>query len=882
MFKIFIYSHNTITTSEMKVKLSILFFVFCLFFSNINAQPRPPQLRYPNCSNAAGAGWVEVIVVFPRGTPNGVIGNLRIKVDVTQMDSIPTLNAYLWRMCKGQTIYGTSLTINGASDGITHISNGASSISVGGVPLTITGSPNYPTSATDITSLLGRLFDSTTSLLSDKEYKKQANESQLDLQICSPNPVNIFVLDSGNKGGNNAASVPFIGTDLRNNKAKCFITNSNNPLDSCGHGTSVISIIATIFRDLRSSGMIIPSNTITSVKVLDSLGKGTYWQYLQGFAYALDNGAQVINSSIIIKSSSVNTADKTPIDIAMEYAESRRIMVVTGAGNDTTKITRVLSTVSATRTTTTTTRFLPADITNNYLITVAASTSSNTLAPFSNYGQTGSLVAAPGVAINTMDYLTGNIRQGTGTSFSTPFVTATYAVLKYMSPTSDETLLKNVILKTTTHTSVFRAAPKRCDFGILNSDSAYQLLKDTLCPRPSTPSVSSLNMNAAVIQWTSLSSANGYVVQYKRAIDTVWITATGLNVLNATASLTGLTVNTQYVVRVRSNCSDSKSVACIINYSPELSFTTLSVPTCPNPITPSVSGITNSGTTLSWIAVAGAQSYNLEYKVATATTWTTITSITTPNRVLSGLLSNTAYNVRITADCSAKALSMPSTVANFTTLSLSCTDIYEPNETRTAAKVIALNTDIKAKIGTSSDVDWYKITTTIDGLLTVTLRELSANYNLFLYDGTGILRASSTQAGMTNESLQWTSIAGTYYIQVVGVSGAFHANNCYILRAKTSDIGIIQLRGLSAGSGIAHAPAVAMPDIDVTVFPNPITTDQFSVNINSKGTSQVSLTIFDTMGRIVYQNPELSLEKGQTVQSIDFSKQTNGLYILHF
>jgi Subtilase family/Secretion system C-terminal sorting domain/Fibronectin type III domain len=872
----------------MKFTLSILVFLLSALVSGIDAQtqrssnlgpPPPPQL-YPDS--------VEAIVVFPQFTNDAIITASRTRVFARQVDYMPTLNAYLWRMRTGIIrIDNVSYSINTSSNMIGAIS------SAGTLMRPAAFSSNRNTILNDITKIK-MPFDSV-ELLPFVGMNRTAAQSDPNLQNCSINPVSIFILDSGNQGGNdvNSISEPLIKTHLNLAKAKCFITDTNNPVDSVGlsegkgHGTGIIYIVAAMLNDLRNNGFIVPPRTITSVKVLNADGKGSYWQYLKGFAYALDNGAQVINSSVLIKDTT-DIGAITPIDKAISYAQSRGIMVVTGAGNDQTNVKNSTAVIDGNIKTL---RFLPADITNDHLITVSASihstasTNPNTLSGRSNYGQTGSLMAAPGEGINTMG-LNGNIMQRTGTSFATPFVTAAYAVLKYMSPMSAPTSLKNIILQTTDFKEVFRATPKQCDFGVLNMAAACQLLKDGICPRPLTPSVSSKNSNAAVIQWTDLGSGSGYVVQYKRATDS-WLTVTTLNFLNSTASLTGLTASTNYVVRVRSNCSDFDGGACIINYSPELPFTTWAVPSCPTPTTPSVLDVTTGSANVSWVTVAGVQSYNLEYKTAASASnaWKIITGITTTNRVITGLLSNTSYDIRIKAICSATLLNTVSATVNFTTSALPCTDI-EPNETNATAKKIALNTDTKAKIATAADVDWYRVTTT-DGILIVTLRDLPANYNLYLYDASNVLKAASTQLGNANETLQWQVSVGNYYIKVVGVLGSFNANNCYILRANMAngdifDAGIMQLRSQTSNSSTSNTlvDPLSKTGLDMTVFPNPTTTDQFSININSDEIGQASLTIFDMMGRAVWVNQELMLERGQTLQPIDFSKQNNGLYMV--
>ncbi len=89
--------------------------------------------------------------------------------------------------------------------------------------------------------------------------------------------------------------------------------------------------------------------------------------------------------------------------------------------------------------------------------------------------------------------------------------------------------------------------------------------------------------------------------------------------------------------------------------------------TCAAPATPSVSSITNTGSTINWLAVTGATSYKVEYKTTASTNWTALAPIIGLTTPLTGLLQGTTYNVRITTNCTSGA-STPSVFAAFTTL----------------------------------------------------------------------------------------------------------------------------------------------------------------------------------------------------------------------
>lgn len=92
----------------------------------------------------------------------------------------------------------------------------------------------------------------------------------------------------------------------------------------------------------------------------------------------------------------------------------------------------------------------------------------------------------------------------------------------------------------------------------------------------------------------------------------------------------------------------------------------------------------------------------------------------------------------------------------------------EPNDNAATANVLALNGSINGTInGATIDQDWFKITATGDGLLSLTLTPGTANYiRIYLYDGDGTTLLNSSYS---NTSLTMNTdglAAGTYYIQV--------------------------------------------------------------------------------------------------------------------
>ncbi|MDX1683872.1 MAG: fibronectin type III domain-containing protein [Saprospiraceae bacterium] len=91
---------------------------------------------------------------------------------------------------------------------------------------------------------------------------------------------------------------------------------------------------------------------------------------------------------------------------------------------------------------------------------------------------------------------------------------------------------------------------------------------------------------------------------------------------------------------------------------------------CSTPTGLSVSGITQTSATVSWNSVSGANTYDLEYKVNTGTSWTRVSTSSTSYN-LTGLSPGTTYDVRVRAVCSGSTSNW-SGIVTFTTDAGSC------------------------------------------------------------------------------------------------------------------------------------------------------------------------------------------------------------------
>ncbi|MGO4292067.1 reprolysin-like metallopeptidase [Chitinophaga sp. RAB17] len=363
------------------------------------------------------------------------------------------------------------------------------------------------------------------------------------------------------------------------------------------------------------------------------------------------------------------------------------------------------------------------------------------------------------------------------------------------------------------------------------SNTNFTITSGSSCASPAGLNASAITTTSATIGWTAVSGAVSYDVDYKATSSGTWINAaTGTTAVSL--GLTGLITGTTYDYRVRTNCSSGSS-----SYS-AAQFTTTSTGTCSAPAGLTSSAVTATGATVSWTAVSGALSYDVDYKINSSGTWTNAVTGTTSTSVnLSGLTSATLYDWRVRTNCSSGSSTY--TAAQFTTLTTGgCSNVLDnsTNGTIAGAATIPFNTDVTGLISPSGDIDNYKFVITTGGTITITLRTLPGDYDLKLLNSAGTQIAISQAGGTSNETISRTVTAGTYYAQVYGYSGANSSTTCYTLR--------VQL-----GTASRAADLITTDVKKVIVYPNPANN---IVNIklpDFKGKSDVS--ILDANGNVV-------------------------------
>jgi hypothetical protein len=301
--------------------------------------------------------------------------------------------------------------------------------------------------------------------------------------------------------------------------------------------------------------------------------------------------------------------------------------------------------------------------------------------------------------------------------------------------------------------------------------------------------------------------------------------------------------------------------------------------TCAVPSGLSATSITSSAATLNWGAASGAVTYNLQWKLSTSGTWTTVSGLTGTSYNLTGLAASSTYNYQVQTVCSSTS-SAYSTAASFTTLASGgggCADTYEPNNSRNGSATIPVNTTFTAQIATASDVDWYRFSnTSATRNIKIDLTTLPADYDVRLFRSNSQL-AISQNAGTASEQIIFntTTVSTSYYANVYGYNGASSNTSCYTLRVSLS---ASSWRQDGSTDGAVEEIEIPVEVVAFGLFPNPAT-DQVTIEVPMVADADVNISIIDAAGRTVAQQSSL-MGKSNNRAIFPLTTLNNGVYFV--
>jgi len=284
--------------------------------------------------------------------------------------------------------------------------------------------------------------------------------------VASTDPVVVAVLDTGVDSDHpdlkevmwvNAKEIPNNNIDDDDNSyvddinGWNFVDSNNNTrpsikedfnTEAVNHGTVVAGIIGAGFNNGIGIAGLAPRAQIMALKALDNKGSGNTLVLAQAIRYAVDNGARVINLSLVGKVSDPE------LHQAIGYAYTHGVAIIAAAGNE-----DVLGINLDT-----TPRYPICEVAaGDQILGVASVDQDNGLSRFSNYGSSCIDVVAPGTQIySTVPLLatSGNFSEAyrggwAGTSVAAPMVTALVANIISIDPRLTLDRIYSLITKNT-------------------------------------------------------------------------------------------------------------------------------------------------------------------------------------------------------------------------------------------------------------------------------------------------------------------------------------------------------------------------------------------------------------------------------------------------
>jgi len=197
-----------------------------------------------------------------------------------------------------------------------------------------------------------------------------------------------------------------------------FLENNTDTHDVRGHGTAVAGTAAAISNNVAGVAGVAWENPIMPLVVLNSDNYATYYNVAKAITFAADQGIRVINISLGGSSSS------STMQNAINYAWTKGTLVFACTMNNATS-----------------TPYYPAAC--EHVVAVSATTSSDTRASFSNYGNWID-IAAPGASILTTNR-GGGYGYWNGTSFASPIAAGLAGLIISANPDLTNTQVVEII-----------------------------------------------------------------------------------------------------------------------------------------------------------------------------------------------------------------------------------------------------------------------------------------------------------------------------------------------------------------------------------------------------------------------------------------------------
>ncbi len=432
------------------------------------------------------------------------------------------------------------------------------------------------------------------------------------------NGVTTYILDTGVYSGHSE----FTG---RVSNGFTAITDGRGTEDCHGHGTHVAGTVAGTVYGVAKRATVVP------VRVLGCTGSGSWSGVIAGIDWTINHHQAGVPA---VANMSLGGGFSSSINAAIARGVADGITYVVAAGNE--------NSDACTRS--------PASAAD--ALTVAASTSVDSRASFSNWGPCVDIFA-PGQSI-TSAYIGSTSRTASmsGTSMAAPHVAGAAALYLSSNPTATPALVTSTLLNAATR-------------GIVTNPGATTpnllLFSASFAPAPpgvpaAPPRLAATPLNASVALVWAAPTFNGgseitdYVVEFSTNNSSTWTTFADGTSASPSATVTGLTNGVTYAFRVSAvNSVGRSSFSTTVAATPNIP----GLPGAPRFLS---SVVGRERVSLSWWAPMTSGNsivtdYAIEYSTDNGATWTTYVDAvsTATSAVVAPLVAGTTYSLRVSA-----------------------------------------------------------------------------------------------------------------------------------------------------------------------------------------------------------------------------------------
>jgi len=325
---------------------------------------------------------------------------------------------------------------------------------------------------------------------------------------------------------------------------------------------------------------------------------------------------------------------------------------------------------------------------------------------------------------------------------------------------------------------------------------------------------------------------------------------------------------------------------------------------CSTPTGLTSSSVTNTSATVSWTAVTGAVTYNLQWKASSSSTWTTVSGITTTSSSLTGLTAGTAYQFQVQTVCSAGTSGYSAPVTFSTTGSGAITYCTSKGNSTTYEWIrqVIFGTINNTSNNNNGYGNYTNLSTnvTAGSTYTITFRPgySGSTYREYWtvyidYNQNGTLNntgetvvtgsTTSTTGGTANITIPTTAKSGPTRMRIQMHYGSQVTNPCSAFNyGEVEDYTI----NISGGTGITSSPLNGLQDVatnklaSIIVAPNPVSTANAQTIYHLMENGSTVMKVIGLDGRVLKTIQLGNQTAGEHIYNLGLTKIAEGNYIL--